>query len=128
MNSENQMPYYNGRINKPNTFATLSVIFGIIGVFLSSTFIIPLILGSLGAIMAILSKEDRLRMTGPAKTGFILCVAAVVTTITMTCSTVYLYFNNDTYRQEINESYKEVYGVTLDEYIEQTIDMYQDMQ
>ena len=101
-------------LNK-NTFATAAMVMGILSFFLTSTIFIPLILGSLGVILAILSKEGNIYMNRQAKIGFTASLIGLISSLVLICSALYMYANDTEYRNEVNTMYERMYGMTIEE-------------
>lgn len=109
------------RIERPiktNAFMILSLVMGILA-FTSCTFIfVACIAGGLSILFAILSKGNHPKMHFLAKSGIAASVAAMVLSVTITASMVYLMFNNTQYHEMLNTTYESMYGITFDEALE----------
>lgn len=53
-----------------------------------------------------------------AKSGIAASVTAMVLSVTITASMVYLMFNNTQYHEMLNTTYESMYGITFDEALE----------
>lgn len=106
------------KVKTVNSFSVIAMILGFISLFTCSTVLIPLGLGSFGIILAVLSKEKDLKMSGPAAIGFATSILSIVLAIALTCSTVYMLKHNSAYRQQVSQTFEKVYGMTLDEYLD----------
>ncbi len=104
---------------KTNAFMTLSVLMGIFA-FMSCSFIFAaLVAGGLSILFAILSKGKHLKMHFMAKAGIATSIAAIVLSVVITSSIVYLMFNSPQYRELLNTTYESMYGMTFDEALEE---------
>ena len=118
-------PFYE-QPNKPpykptGRFAIVSMILGICSLALLCTVFLPIILGGLGLIFAILSKRRGQKMESAAMTGtvtssiglglsLIFCIISFVSA---------LYMMQPQNRDMLNQMYEKTLGITYDEYIEQ---------
>lgn len=103
---------------KTNAFMMLSLVMGILA-FTSCTFIfVACIAGGLSILFAILSKGNHPKMHFLAKSGITASVAAMVLSVIITSSMVYLVFHNTQYREMLNTTYESMYGITFDEAME----------
>ncbi len=118
-------PYYNQPYEpqyKPtDKFALVSMIMGICSLATFCTIFLPLVLGALGIIFAILSKRRGKKMESSAVTGVItsalgLGVALVFCIISIGSAFVMLQPEN---RDQLNELYENSFGMTYEEYVEE---------
>ena len=119
-NNGNMNYSYRPRDNRSKTlttFASLSMTLGIVSFFMATTIIIPIALGSLSIILAVLSKGTDLKMKGPSLIGFASSVAAIICAFLLGAVEIYAFFNIESYHNQMNAMYKEFYGITMDEYI-----------
>lgn len=104
-----------------NGFATASLILGVISILTISTVILPLFLGSLGILFAVLSKKCRQNFQGPALTGYVTSLIGLITSGVLT---IFLLVSGITLlrpenRDNLNKMYEQTYGISFDEYTEQ---------
>ena len=118
-------PYYNQPYEpqyKPtDKFALVSMILGICSLATFCTIFLPLVLGALGIIFAVLSKRRGKKMEGSAVTGVItsalgMAVALVFCIISIGSAFILLQPEN---RDQLNELYESQYGITYEEYVEE---------
>ena len=118
-------PYYyqpTEPYNKPiDKFAMASMILGICSLATFCTIFLPLVLGALGIIFAVLSKRRVKKMQGSAVTGVItsalgMGVALVFCIISIGSAFILLQPEN---RDQLNELYESQYGITYEEYVEE---------
>ncbi len=118
-------PYYN-QPNEPyykptDKFAMVSMILGICSLATFCTIFLPLVLGALGIIFAVLSKRRGKKMESSAVTGVItsslgMGVALVFCIISVGSAFVMLQPEN---RDQLNELYENSFGMTYEEYVEE---------
>lgn len=101
-----------------NNLANTALVLGLISMFLVTTIFIPLLLGSFGIILAVLSKGKNLKMHPVAKTGFTTSILAILIAIFTTGYSMYMLQTNAEYRAMINETCETLYGMPLDEYLQ----------
>lgn len=107
---------YNTQRAQSNNMASLACIMGLLSIVLLQTVLLPLFLGSIAIIIAILSKGYEKKMVKAAKIGFITSLVGITLTIGISSASVWMYFNNDAYRAEKNEIFQEMTGMTIEEY------------
>ena len=108
----------------PDMMCIIPAVLGMVSCLLCQTVIIPLILSGIGIILAVLSKGRHIYMCKQAKLGLYSCIFSLVLTLLLSFGSVYLFYNNQEYRNSINATYKELYGITLDEYIHEALTTY----
>ena len=119
-----------------NAFASAAMVLGTIALVSVFTFtIVPAILfGALALILALLSRGRELTFHPKAKTAAILASLALCTNIAMVGGVIGMIFGDNPYHDMINETYKEMTGMTYDEILEGIMDgtieyedLYEDM-
>lgn len=108
-----------------NTFAILSLIFGILTFFTLLTVVFPFVFGSLAIIFAILSKGSSLKMDSMAKTAVTVALSGIILITAMTGATAYRLVTDEEYRAEVNSEFERIYGFTLEEYAQLLEEIYQ---
>lgn len=104
-----------------NKFAMVSMILGICSLVLLCTIFLPLVLGALGIIFAVLSKRRGQKMETPAVTGVVtsslgLGVSLIFCIFSLVSAFIMLQPEN---REQLNRVYEDSFGVTYEEYIEE---------
>lgn len=112
-------------LRRDNIFTIVSLMLGILAFITITSIILPVILGSLAVIFAILSKGSSKKMTGKSIAGFFMGLGAVFCSVGIVAGTIYLFINNDEYRAEFNNAYKAAYGVSFDEYMDEMMLFYE---
>ena len=97
---------------------------GLVALFSITSVFLAIFFGSLAIIFGILSKGNNKKLAGKGKLGFIIGSAALACGLVIAFTVVYLIFFNSEYREYINESYKEIYGITFDEYMDAVKEVY----
>jgi hypothetical protein len=117
--------------SKGDGMATAALILGVMSV-LSLFFMqlyIPFIAGSVGIILAILSKGSAQKLLSKAKAGIACCTMGLVLDILVCVGSVYLVFNLPTLMpdmvDEVNEMCEEQYGISYDELMDEINEMIQ---
>lgn len=108
-----------------NTFAILSVVFGILTFFTIPTVVFPFILGSLAIIFAILSKGSSLRMDSITKTATAVALSGIVLTTALTGAKAYRLVTDEEYRAEVSSEFERINGFTLEEYTQLLKEIYE---
>ncbi|MCM1388250.1 MAG: hypothetical protein NC231_13060 [Bacillus sp. (in: Bacteria)] len=126
----NMDPYYNRsayRLPSPepgSSLANAAMVLGIIAIASCFTFTVypPFILGSIAIVLALLSKGRRPKFFSKAKTG-IICAASgfIINTALVVCAMVLLSTDSD-FRNEVNRTFEEQYGISFDEVIEEIME------
>jgi len=103
-----------------NAFARASLTIGGIALVSVFTFTVfpAVILGSLALILALLSRGSELTFHKTAKNGILVSVMAMVINIVLVGGTVALIFGDNSFHDELNATYEEMYGMTYDELLE----------
>lgn len=84
---------------------------------LFSTIIFPYILGGLSIIFAVLSKGNTAGYQLNAKIAIWTAIFAMLGN-TLYCGTVtYLFLFNDTYQEQLDATFEQIYGMDMQEYI-----------
>lgn len=104
-----------------NKFAMVSMILGICSLVFLCTIFLPLVIGALGIIFAILSKRRGQKMEGPAVTGVVtsslgMGVSLIFCIVSLVSASIMLQPEN---RHQLNQMYEDSFGMTYEEYIEE---------
>lgn len=111
--------------NNTNTFATISLIFGILAFLSLLTVVLPYVFGSLAIIFAILSKGSSLKMDSLAKTAVTISLCGILLITALAGNTVYRLNTDEEYRANISAEFEKIYGMSLEEYMEMLERTYQ---
>lgn len=107
------------KVLKLNIYSILAFGCGILAALSISTIFISISLGSLAVIFAVLSKGYDKKMNRVSLNGFWLGLAAIIFSIVIIFSNIYLYIYDDAYRGKFNDLYEELYGTSFDEYLQE---------
>ena len=116
---------YPVNVSEPGSkLANASMVLGIISIISCFSFTIypAFITGSIAIVLALLSKGRMQKMLNKARTGIICATIGLVSNVLLITSCVTLYYTNDDVRAQVNQMYKEQYGQTLDEMIEEMLE------
>ncbi len=111
--------------HKGDGMATVSMALGIISLvsLLFLQFWIPLLLGGVSIIMAILSRGSLKKLLSKAKAGIICSSVALGLDVTFCIFALWLSFvlpnQSPQFREELNKTFEQQYGVSYDELIEE---------
>ncbi len=120
IHSPQQEPYYRRPAN--NTFATVALICGILALLTTCTAVGPLVLGGLGILFAVLSHRKGQKLNMQAFTGVITSVAGIAFSIVLFALTFMALpqmLQSEEYRAQLNATSEAMYGITMDEMLEQ---------
>lgn len=81
--------------------------------------IIPMMVGGVAVILAVLSRGKG-NMGSRAFRGFVCGIIGIVTNIILIAYIIGMFFTNATYREQINNTSKMLYGYTMEELIEES--------
>lgn len=122
------MDYYNAQPQQQKTeknpFATAALVLGILSLLSISTIIVPVFCGSLAILFAILSKGKNRTMESIAGYGVFSGLGALLLTLFISATSVWMYFYNEDYRNELNSTFEEIYGITFEQYTEEMLEYY----
>lgn len=100
-----------------NGFGMASILLSTIALFSVTTIVIPLVAGSLAIIFAILSKGRELQMTRPIQRSFVISIVSIVCAVAIIIGITYMFFYNPEYHDYLNQSFMEIYGMSIEEYL-----------
>ena len=83
---------------------------------LFGTMIFPFIFGGLSVIFAVLSKGNKAQYQLNAKIAIIVSCLALIGNTAYTGFAVYTIFFNEEYRQQLDETFEQLYGMDMEEY------------
>lgn len=106
----------NVRRPQPNNMASAACVMGLLSIVLVQTVLIPLFLGSIAIIIAVLSKGYDTKMTGQAKAGVVTSLLGITIAVVMSATSIWMYMNDDLFRAETNKTFQELTGMTVEEY------------
>lgn len=107
---------------KQNPFITASLIFGVLAVATVMTGILPLFLGSLSILFAVLSYRRGKSLPTPAFVGVIasaIGMAFSTVLLVIAISLMPTMLKDPTYREQLNTMSEAMYGITFDEVMEE---------
>ena len=130
--------YNNGFAPGNNGFAFAALILGVSGLFSLFTVYLPLVLGSLAILFALLSKGYGKKMVTTAKIGFISAITGVsiiLSLIVISCTSLYLLFAtctdeqlrtyasqiDQTVEQQFGQSTENMFGTSYEKMIDQLV-------
>ncbi|MBQ8663862.1 MAG: hypothetical protein IJ471_08385 [Eubacterium sp.] len=111
---------------KGDHFAIAALICGIFGCIFMCSVIAGVFFGSLGIIFALLARGDSQKLNPPYRAGFILCIIAIVASVLIGLASIHNMITTygsignaiDAFMQTLNETSRQMYGITLDEMME----------
>ena len=93
------------------TFAFIAVITALFG-----TMIFPFIFGGLAIIFAVLSKGNTTAYHLNAKLAILISCITLIGNTAFTAFTFYNVFFNEEYRQQLDQTFEQIYGMSMEEY------------
>lgn len=103
---------------KPSGFSIAALVFGILSMVTLCTGLLPIPLGALDILFAILTYRRGKKLPSLSITGLCLsCVGMIfgIALYTYTAVTVMPLLENPEYRKELNTYYESILGISLDE-------------
>ncbi len=106
-----------------------AAVFGIVAIF-STLFlpvVLPLALGSIAIVLAILSKGKQTAFTKGAKRAITAGIVALVLNLSILAAAVYgiyLFHTDPSARKEINRMSEQIYGYSFDDMLQQIMNQY----
>lgn len=117
-------PYTNRSYPPPSTpggdtLATAAMILGVLAIIMCASFTLypTFILGSIGIVLALLSRGKALRSAAKAKIGLICATVGIVFNCLLIAATFQAMRTNPQILEKANELIKEQYGMTYEEMI-----------
>lgn len=117
-------PYTNRSYPPPSkpggdTLATAAMILGVLAIIMCASFTLypTFILGSIGIVLALLSRGRALRSAAKAKIGLFCATAGIVFNCLLIAATFQAMRTNPQILEKANELIKEQYGMTYEEMI-----------
>lgn len=111
--------YSNDYAHKYSGFSIASMVLGILSILTWCTGILPLGLGGLGVLFAMLTHRSKSGMPSLSKAGLLLSCIGIALGILITLMVVINFiipmYTDPNFYQEMNEYYKNFYGISLDE-------------
>lgn len=104
------------------TFAFIAVISALFG-----TMILPFIFGGLAIIFAVLSKGNTASYRLNAKLAILISCVTLIGNTAFTAFTFYNVFFNEEYRQQLDQTFEQIYGMSLEEYTSYMFSLPEDM-
>lgn len=116
--------YHNQPTHTPydQSFAIASLVLGLLSTaFGSSGLTIPL--SALGILFAVLCYRKGKRFKGTARFGLILSIVGLIYGVGSLVHSVYIIFTDPTYLNQLNQLYEQMYGISLEEMLQQYYSM-----
>ncbi len=120
-NNQSSGNYYPPYEPEPkNNFAIASMVLGVVSLLSICTFFLPLPLGALGILFAILGKRHKKQLTVPAITGIATSAISVMISTAFIVLSVFFTFNmlKPENKPSLNNMFEKTYGIDFDEYME----------
>lgn len=108
----------NSEVREPNrALYTASLVMGIITLITAvmMTVYIPFICGGVGIILAILSRQPGQALHKHAQLGILLAVIGIILNVIIVSTSVYAVFTNPDLKQQLNDTFVQMYGVSFDD-------------
>lgn len=101
-------------------FMKASIILSILAILTIQFVILPFIFGGLSIIFAILERGARKKFSSMNMMAIILSSSAMVVTVITVSFVMHTVMTNPSYRQQLNDYSKQIYGQTFDEMLNET--------
>jgi len=109
-------------VRKKKPFATASLVCGIIALLTVTTVILPIPLGALSIIFAILSHRKGEKLCGSQIAGLVTSIIGMVFSLVIIVSSVIMLptmLKTPEYRDQLNSISKQLYGESFDDVLEE---------
>ena len=116
---------YPVNVSEPGSkLSTAAMVLGIISIITFFTFTVypAFITGSIAIVLALLSKGRRPKLLNNARIGIICAVIGLVLNVMVITGTIVRYNTDESFREEVNRTFEELYGQSLDEMIEEILE------
>ena len=123
-NSYNDRPVWTPPQRESNqSLYTAAFVLGILTIVttLMMTVYVPLILGGIAIIIAIISRADNEKLNRQASLGMKLAICGLILDIVLIGGSFYAVFTNPDARQEVNSTFEQMYGQSFDELLEEIV-------
>lgn len=114
---------YSGRPLYPappsgDKLATAALVLGILAPISSVTMTVypPFIFGSIAILLALLSRGKAKRIPQRAKVGILCALGGILLNLAIVGSCIYLFITNPAIREQVDELFKQTYGLTMEEF------------
>lgn len=140
-NPYNNNPYNNNPYNNDNSYtgpnsrqqpagasgdrlASAAMIMGILtlATFISMTIYPPFIFGSIGIVVALLSKGRSTRMAVKAKAGVICATIGLIANCALCTTSLYMLYTKPEIMNQVNDIFEKQYGMSYNEMLEMILD------
>lgn len=124
----NQNPYTGSRPSpsKPggDSLSMAAMLLGILSVSMvfMLMFHFSLIFGSIGIVLAVLSKGKSDKIIGKAKTGIICAAIGIAISFSLCCSAFVALYTNPELMEQVNGVFEEWYGMSYEDMMETILD------
>lgn len=120
------MNYINSEVKHNKCAGKALVISGLamLSAILQTVFL-PFILAPIAMILSHISKGRTKSRPNAAKVATLISIGALFVNVFIIGFNVYLYYNNADYRNQLNQTYESMTGMTLEEYYEDLLSSYQ---
>lgn len=107
-----------------NGLATTAMVLGIVSIVCCFTFTVypAFITGSIAIVLALLSKGRRLKLLSKARKGVICGIVGLAINTALVAVCMFLLATDPDVRSEVNKTFKQQYGVSFDEMMEEIME------
>lgn len=104
--------------------ASAAMVMGILTVatFVSMTIYLPFIFGSIGIVLAVLSRGRAPRMAAKAKAGIICAAIGLAANFALCSASFYLLYTRPEIMNQVNDIFEKQYGMSYSEMIDMILD------
>lgn len=102
-------------LEKGHQFLSFSFLFAILAILTIQFVILPLILGSLSILFAILGRGRKEEIPAKGKVSIIISTFAIILTVFVTTFAIHMIFTDPKMRQQLNDTSMQIYGESFDD-------------
>lgn len=108
------------------SFATASLVFGILALVSFCTIVFPIIFGSLSILFAVLSHRKGQQLAGMALGGIVTSVSGIAISVMIIVMYIMMLpqlLSDEAFLEQMNTTYEAMYGQSFEEMLEDTYGM-----
>ena len=119
-----QSPHRPNTVASGDRLASAAMVMGILALatFVSMTIYPPFIFGSIGIVLALLSKGRSPGLQVKAKAGIICAAIGLIANCALCTTSLYMLYTKPEIMEQVNDIFEKQYGMSYDEMLEMILD------